>query len=260
MPANPRRCREVGEQRAPERADGGPTEGCCSRCVKSFLGWAEDEEEARHLVQTELQLPDGRASTCTRRPWPGWIGRPRPGPSACPCASRGGGTARPGRCRSWPQPLPPLTGRLSGRDGPCRDQPRGSWRRTGWCGARSSPTTQVPGGGELGHVQAPLGDDRLGAPDPNPGDFVQPLHRWQRGLVGLVGTGAGRRRAASSARCPPPPLARCPPGRAGRPAPGRASGRGDHIRSLAAVQGCSGEDWARPRVTAADRIRSTYPG
>jgi hypothetical protein len=67
----------------------------------------------------------------------------------------------------------------------------------------------VGGGGEAGHVQAYLGDDRAGQPGADAGDLRQPLHRgqgggvragpgvWAGGPVRIHAPGGGHRRDRS---------------------------------------------------------------
>ena len=80
---------------------------------------------------------------------------------------------------------------------------RGCVRRTGGCAG--SPRHEMGGGGEPGHVQPHLGDDRLGAVASDAADLIQAVdcgqHRgartlagdWTGGAVGVDALGGGDR-------------------------------------------------------------------
>src|SRR5918994_1527464 len=86
-------------------------------------------------------------------------------------------------------------------------------------GCQPGPRHQLPGGGELAHVQPELGDDDLGGLGADAGDLVQTLQRSKRGL-GRLRVRADAAGAVAAAPGPGPvPRA---PGRRGwhRSAPG----------------------------------------
>ena len=100
-------------------------------------------------------------------------------------------SARRGRWRCRPRRWRPGRGSRAGRCRPvlsCRRRDAGA----GLAGRRAEPGPghQVGGGGEPGHVQAGLGDDRAGQLGADAGDLREPLRGGQHGGV-RAGAGAG---------------------------------------------------------------------